>query len=64
MKFPPCARCTQPAGQGCAYVFCKKCCRWTCKQKGWDCNAHRFKFAHMAVEHNKKNDILDVISEN
>ncbi|KAK6046238.1 dihydrouridine synthase [Cooperia oncophora] len=64
MKFPPCTRCTQPAGQGCAYVFCKKCCRWTCKQKGWDCNAHRFKYAHTAVEQSEENELVDDVSEN
>lgn len=50
MRFPPCTRCTQPAGQGCAYVFCKKCCRWTCKQKGWDCKAHRYKHNPLSVD--------------
>ncbi|EYC25587.1 hypothetical protein Y032_0011g1289 [Ancylostoma ceylanicum] len=55
-KFPPCARCTQPAGQGCAHSFCKKCCRWTCKQKAWDCKAHRQKFSSIISESAIKED--------
>ncbi|CAJ0594060.1 unnamed protein product [Cylicocyclus nassatus] len=54
-RFPPCVRCSQPAGQGCAHSFCKKCCRWTCKQKFWDCKAHRQNFAGLSL----KNTICD-----
>ncbi|GMT28257.1 hypothetical protein PFISCL1PPCAC_19554, partial [Pristionchus fissidentatus] len=49
-KFPPCARCGQPASQGCKGVMCKKCCRWTCRNEKKDCNQHKYKFAHLVDE--------------
>ncbi|VDM57436.1 unnamed protein product [Angiostrongylus costaricensis] len=61
--FPPCSRCSQPASQGCAHLFCKKCCRWTCKQKGWDCKAHRFRFSFLPTENSQTNDVADLFKE-
>ncbi|WKX92146.1 hypothetical protein Q1695_010291 [Nippostrongylus brasiliensis] len=60
-RFPPCTRCTQPAGQGCAYVFCKKCCRWTCKQKGMDCKAHRFIYSNHVIAQNQKEAAVEPV---
>uniref|UniRef100_A0A1I7XP16 tRNA-dihydrouridine(16/17) synthase [NAD(P)(+)] n=1 Tax=Heterorhabditis bacteriophora TaxID=37862 RepID=A0A1I7XP16_HETBA len=37
VKFPPCIRCSQPAGQGCAHSMCKKCCRYSCRHGRLDC---------------------------
>ncbi|KAJ1373203.1 hypothetical protein KIN20_035551 [Parelaphostrongylus tenuis] len=62
-KFPPCSRCSQPAGQGCAHLFCKKCCRWTCKQKGWDCKAHRYRFSSLPTANSQTNDLADLTKE-
>uniref|UniRef100_A0A1I7UY92 tRNA-dihydrouridine(16/17) synthase [NAD(P)(+)] n=1 Tax=Caenorhabditis tropicalis TaxID=1561998 RepID=A0A1I7UY92_9PELO len=44
-KFPPCARCGNPAGQGCVNSKCKKCCRFQCKHEFSDCKSHRYLFA-------------------
>lgn len=41
-KFPPCARCGQPAGQGCTNHKCKKCCRYQSKHEASDCKGGRF----------------------
>lgn len=49
-KFPPCARCGQPAGQGCSNNKCKKCCRYQCKNEQMDCKSHRYLFANQQVE--------------
>lgn len=49
-KFPPCARCKQPAGQGCANNKCKKCCRFQCKHENLNCNSHRYQFASQSAE--------------
>uniref|UniRef100_A0A8R1HVP3 tRNA-dihydrouridine(16/17) synthase [NAD(P)(+)] n=1 Tax=Caenorhabditis japonica TaxID=281687 RepID=A0A8R1HVP3_CAEJA len=45
LKFPPCARCGQPAGQGCTNQKCKKCCRYQSKMEKIDCKSHRYLFA-------------------
>ncbi|GMR53331.1 hypothetical protein PMAYCL1PPCAC_23526, partial [Pristionchus mayeri] len=57
-KFPPCARCGQPASQGCKGVMCKKCCRWTCRSEKKDCNQHKYKFAHL-MEKEEDNALLE-----
>ncbi|CAB3407233.1 unnamed protein product [Caenorhabditis bovis] len=45
MRFPPCARCKQPAGQGCTNDKCKKCCRYQCRHEKSDCKSHRYHFS-------------------
>ncbi|CAI2318287.1 unnamed protein product [Caenorhabditis sp. 36 PRJEB53466] len=45
LKFPPCTRCGQPAGQACANQKCKKCCRFQSKHEQSDCKPHRYLFS-------------------
>ncbi|CAD6190979.1 unnamed protein product [Caenorhabditis auriculariae] len=45
LKFDPCARCSQPGGQGCSHFMCKKCCRYVCRHEKKNCKSHRYAFS-------------------
>lgn len=50
-KFPPCQRCTQPAGQGCKQNMCKRCCKYISKQQRLDCNCEFASFCTFEASH-------------
>ncbi|KAI6180271.1 TRNA-dihydrouridine(16/17) synthase [Aphelenchoides besseyi] len=39
--YPPCRKCSQPAGMSCQQRMCRRCCKWLCTRRNYSCSSHQ-----------------------